>query len=213
VNNFIIDNYRGLAGYSSLQNAFIENAALKEPTDYVLVVIDVGSFLAAFVGADVIFDLAGAYYSLEKGYLLQSAAYTAAATIPFITGPAARQVVVVSKQTVSSIGVYAGQLLSEQLARAFKISDGRLGKLLSQPRAVSLIEQNPSLLSEVSILPIASKNQLLDDLIESAELMETLSTQPKLLTVWEKIYKSQVNQEIRKNPEVIKRLEKLNCTL
>ena len=100
-----------------------------------------------------------------------------------------------------------------QLGLAFKISDDRLIKLLNQPRAINLIEQSPSFIPKVSVLSASGKTLLLDDLIDSPELMEILISRPTLLDIWEKMNKSQVDQAIRKNSDLIKRLEKLNCTL
>jgi len=106
-----------------------------------------------------------------------------------------------------------GKFLQGQLGLAFKISDDRLIKLLNQPRAINLIEQSPSFIPKVSVLSASGKTLLLDDLIDSPELMEILISRPTLLDIWEKMNKSQVDQAIRKNSDLIKRLEKLNCTL
>lgn len=51
-----------------------------------LIVIDAASFVASFVGLDVVFDTWGFYYALDKGLTTEATIYATAATIGVVTG-------------------------------------------------------------------------------------------------------------------------------
>ena len=57
-----------------------------------MMLIDIGSGLAAFVGADAIFDGLGAYYAYSNGRYTEAVLYTAAASVPFWSSAVRRAV-------------------------------------------------------------------------------------------------------------------------
>jgi hypothetical protein len=84
---------RGFTAYfSSPENEIFYGGRNPENIEDGLVLIDIASGVASFVGADAIFDGLGAYYAYSNGEYLQASFYATAATVPFLSSAVRRGV-------------------------------------------------------------------------------------------------------------------------
>jgi hypothetical protein len=86
-------NWGFTAYFSSPEDQIFYGGRNPESVQDALVLIDIASGVASFVGADAIFDGLGAYYAYNNGEYTQAAFYTTAAAVPFLSSAVRRAVI------------------------------------------------------------------------------------------------------------------------
>ncbi|MFO0378499.1 MAG: hypothetical protein ACK50M_08655, partial [Cyclobacteriaceae bacterium] len=85
-------NWGLVATFSSPENEIFYGGKNPQNVEDALMLIDIASGVAAFVGADALFDGIGSYYAYVNGEYVLAATYGAAAAVPFFSSAVRRAV-------------------------------------------------------------------------------------------------------------------------